>query len=218
MKDKISTERIKKLHVSMQKRVTAFMDAIEALGMTPRISSGLRTIDEQNALYAKGRTIKGAIVTNARGGESWHNYGLAIDLCFIKPDGDIDFNVPDRVGKIAKEFKLEWGATWAFEDRPHFQLEKLPQNPKSWGNDKIENHAQKYVEVREPVVSSWATVSVEKAKQKGIINNWSAPQEAVSDETYQWVFYKLGVLNRVTTQALTREQFAVILDRLKLLD
>ena len=218
MKDKISTERIKKLHLSMQKRVTAFIDAVEELGLMPRISHGLRTVEEQNTLYAQGRTKKGTIVTNAKGGESWHNYGLAIDVCFLNQDGSVDFNVPERVGNMAKAFKLEWGAKWSFPDRPHFQLEKLPQNPNSWGNDKIENHAQKYIEVKEKVVSSWALPSVEKAKTKGIITNWAAPQEAVSDETYQWVFYKLGVLSKVTTQALTREQFAVILDRLHLLD
>jgi len=202
----------------MQKRITAFMNAIESLGLTPRISQGLRTNEEQNALYAQGRTKKGNIVTKAKGGESWHNYGLAIDLCFINQDGSIDFNVPERVGNMAKEFKLEWGAKWSFPDKPHFQLEKLPANPVSWGNERIENHAQKYIEVKEKVVSSWALPSVEKAKAKGVITNWAAPQEAVSDETYQWVFHKLGALSKVTTQALTREQFAVILDRLNLLN
>ena len=69
-----------------------------------------------------------------------------------------------------------------------------------------------------PTVSPWAIESVEKAKKKGLIVNWSNPKGEVSDETYQWVFKKLGALETITTEALTREKFAVILDRLHLLD
>ena len=218
MKDKISSERIAKLHVCMRDRITRFINAIEALGLTPRISQGLRTIQEQNELYAQGRTKKGNIVTNAKGGESWHNFGVAIDLCFINTDGSIDFNVPDRVGNMAKEFKLEWGAKWSFPDKPHFQLEGLPSNPKQWSTEKLDRHLAKYIEKNEAVISPWALNSVEKARKKGIITNWSAPQDSVSDETYQWVFQKLGAIDKVTTTALNRERFAVILDRLGLLD
>lgn len=218
MKDQVSVERIKKLHVSMQKKVTLFIDAIEALGLTPRISQGLRTIQEQNELYAQGRTKKGNIVTKAKGGESWHNYGLAIDLCFINSDGSIDFNVSDKVGNKAKEFKLEWGAKWSFPDKPHFQLEGLPSTPKQWSTDNLDRHLSKYTEKNQAVISPWALNSVEKARKKGIITNWSAPQDSVSDETYQWVFQRLGAIENVTTTALNRERFAVILDRLNLLN
>ena len=44
------------------------------------ISSTYRDIAYQNNLFAKGRTIKGSIVTNARGGSSMHNYRLAFDI------------------------------------------------------------------------------------------------------------------------------------------
>ena len=50
-------------------------------GVIVEIVQGLRTFAEQDALYAQGRTGPGAIVTQARGGESNHNYGLAADLC-----------------------------------------------------------------------------------------------------------------------------------------
>ena len=48
-----------------------------------RITQALRTWDEQEELYAQGRTKKGKIVTNAKAGYSWHNYGLAIDVCIL---------------------------------------------------------------------------------------------------------------------------------------
>lgn len=51
------------------------------------ITQGMRTIAQQNELYAQGRTKKGDIVTNARGGDSFHNYGLAIDFALLLPDG-----------------------------------------------------------------------------------------------------------------------------------
>lgn len=41
--------------------------------------SGLRTFDEQSALFAKGRSQPGGIVTNAKAGESAHNYGCGSD-------------------------------------------------------------------------------------------------------------------------------------------
>lgn len=43
-------------------------------------TAGYRTYGEQMALWAKGRTVKGKIVTNAKGGESAHNFGIAVDF------------------------------------------------------------------------------------------------------------------------------------------
>lgn len=51
--------------------------------MPIRVTSGFRSIEEQNKLYAQGRTTKGKIVTNAKGGESMHQYGIAFDYCFV---------------------------------------------------------------------------------------------------------------------------------------
>jgi D-alanyl-D-alanine carboxypeptidase. len=68
----------------------------KATGMKMRMTSGLRTIEEQEKLYAIGRTIvgknpskslpMGEIVTRAIPGHSFHNYGLAFDSCFIGDD------------------------------------------------------------------------------------------------------------------------------------
>ncbi|WP_305953442.1 M15 family metallopeptidase [Paenibacillus sp. P32E] len=51
------------------------------------ITQGLRTIAEQDALYAQGRTKPGQIVTNARGRTSYHNFGLAVDFALLLPNG-----------------------------------------------------------------------------------------------------------------------------------
>jgi len=138
MKDKISQDRLLKVHPVLQERVTAFFAALEKQGYTPRIVQGLRTIEEQNALYAQGRTKPGKIVTNAKGGQSWHNRGVAIDIAFIKSDTSIDFEVPEHLAKLGEEAGLEWGGRWSsFQDKPHFQLPGLPSNPQTMSEEAL---------------------------------------------------------------------------------
>ena len=108
MKDQLSADRLTKVHPLLQKRVTKFFAALEEKGLVPRIVQGLRTIQEQNDLYAQGRTKLGSIVTNAKGGQSWHNYGMAVDIAFINSNGSIDFNVSKEVGRLGESFGLEW--------------------------------------------------------------------------------------------------------------
>ena len=95
-----------------------------AAGIPIIITQGLRTIAEQDALYAQGRTTPGNIVTNAKGGTSFHNYGVAFDICpYI--GGKLLWNNLElfkKVGAIGKKIGLEWGGDWVgFVDLPHFQ-------------------------------------------------------------------------------------------------
>lgn len=89
------------------------------------ITQGYRSKEEQDALYAQGRIKPGKIVTNAKGGYSYHNFGLAFDFAIMKDDGNISWNVDDkwkRVAQIGKSLGLEWGGDWkSFPDYPHFQ-------------------------------------------------------------------------------------------------
>ena len=81
MKDKISQDRITKLHPKAREIFINFITECEnTLNITLRITMGYRTIKEQNDLYAQGRTKPGNKVTNAKGGQSFHNFGLAVDL------------------------------------------------------------------------------------------------------------------------------------------
>jgi peptidoglycan LD-endopeptidase CwlK len=98
-----------------------------AEGIYVQLSSGYRSITEQNRLYAQGRTALGNIVTYAKGGESYHNYGLAVDYYLLSEDGKTaQWNVNDkwrRVAQIAKELGFEWGGDWTgFVDYPHLQM------------------------------------------------------------------------------------------------
>lgn len=98
-------------------------------GATAEVISGLRSYQQQAALYAQGRTKPGKVVTNARPGSSWHNYGLAIDLGLFKNGVYLDAKNPrlsDRIyaelGAFAKTMGIEWAGYWtSFQETPHFQ-------------------------------------------------------------------------------------------------
>jgi peptidoglycan L-alanyl-D-glutamate endopeptidase CwlK len=133
-KDKITLERIQLLHPKLREEVVIIYDEIcSALtsGAFCRFSYTLRTFAEQDELYAQGRTKKGHIVTQAKGGLSMHNYGLALDIVIIdgadaswdeKKDWDGDGRPEwQEIVTIFKQHGWEWGGDWKFTDSPHFQ-------------------------------------------------------------------------------------------------
>jgi peptidoglycan L-alanyl-D-glutamate endopeptidase CwlK len=78
----------------------------------------------QNALYAQGRTTPGKIVTNAKGGQSFHNYGVAFDFVPIV-GGKAQWNdvaLFTKCGEIAESIGLEWAGRWVkFKELAHCQ-------------------------------------------------------------------------------------------------
>lgn len=117
------SNNIDTLHPQVKDRCEALIKRMEELGKPIWISSCLRTFKEQDNLYAQGRTSSGGIVTNAQGGQSYHNYGLAFDAVFQQ----YNWNPPsedwwEELGKEGKALGLEWGGDWqGFRDRPHFE-------------------------------------------------------------------------------------------------
>jgi peptidoglycan L-alanyl-D-glutamate endopeptidase CwlK len=92
-----------------------------------------RTYAEQDALYAKGRTIPGPIVTNAKAGQSAHNVynqnipaACAFDIVVMdagKPSWDVKDENWHMIGNVGIVVGLEWAGTWSnFREYPHFQL------------------------------------------------------------------------------------------------
>lgn len=126
MRDKYSAERIALLHPICQKVFEDFINECEnTFDITLRITQGLRTIAEQDSIYAQGRTTTGNIVTNAKGGSSFHNYGLAIDLCqMVDNDTVVEWKFDiSKLSQIAKKYSLDWGGNWhTLKDYPHFQF------------------------------------------------------------------------------------------------
>ena len=97
------------------------------------IVSTLRTFAEQDELYAQGRTKPGKRITNAKGGQSLHNYGVAIDFALLIDgktaswedlkdfDGDRKADWMEIV-EVFEQAGWEWGGRWkSFTDKPHLQ-------------------------------------------------------------------------------------------------
>lgn len=115
-----------KLHPKLQKKIKQLLSKCEKAGLQIKITECLRTKEEQDALYAQGRSKPGAIVTNAKGSsyQSMHQWGVAFDYC--RNDGKgayYDDGFFDKVGAIGQSIGLEWGGAWkSIKDKPHFQL------------------------------------------------------------------------------------------------
>lgn len=141
MSDRITLERINLLHPRVKEEaVELYGEIVKSLTGRAicRFTHTLRTFAEQDKLFAQGRTAPGKIVTRARGGQSYHNYGLAIDIALLVDtdrngtfetaswDTRSDFDQDGRadwmeVVDIFKRYGWEWGGDWRFRDAPHFQ-------------------------------------------------------------------------------------------------
>lgn len=111
--------------------------AHKALSISPidfGISYGVRTLAEQERLYAQGRTQPGPKVTwtmNSLHLPQKDNFAHAIDvLAYV--DGKIswDEKLYDRIAVVMKNtadmlnVKIVWGGDWKNKDRPHFELDR----------------------------------------------------------------------------------------------
>lgn len=122
----------------VQQKANAIVAEMKRLGHEVRIVEGFRSIERQNQLYAQGRTTPGSIVTNARGGESLHNYGVAVDFVFRKEGYNASDTLWSLLGKVGKLQGFEWGGDWkGFVDRPHFEL-KLGYSLKDFQTGKVD--------------------------------------------------------------------------------
>lgn len=147
--DKITLDRIQLLHPKIRTEVEHIYRAqvVPALSGRAicRFAYTLRTFAEQNALHAQGRTRlfdangrRLGIVTKAKGGQSFHNYGLAFDIVLLVDkdrngsfesaswEDTIDFDNDRRadwleVADIFKRNGYTWGGDWRFKDAPHFE-------------------------------------------------------------------------------------------------
>ena len=122
--DIVSEKRINTLHPMVRPFAIQFInEAQKQLGITLRVTDAFRTYAEQNKLYAKGRTAAGKKVTNARGGESNHNFGTAFDVVPMEngqPNYDADY-LP--IAKLGKSLGFKWGGDWvSLDDKPHFEM------------------------------------------------------------------------------------------------
>lgn len=130
--DPRSESVIQQLNPVVQPYARELVRRAAAKGIEVKVIGGLRTFAEQQRLYCQGRNIPectglykpGPIVTNAKGGYSNHNFGIAFDIGVFQGAKYLPETPKySEVGQIGKSLGLEWGGDWTtIKDRPHFQL------------------------------------------------------------------------------------------------
>lgn len=139
----INSRNIDDLHPKVARMCYDLVRLSSAHGIDLIITSTYRDAESQNALYAQGRTKPGRIVTWAKGGQSFHNYRMAMDVVPTRngklpvwgttgngidndptDDDTDDLELWQRVGQLGKSVGLEWAGDWPKGKRefPHFQF------------------------------------------------------------------------------------------------
>jgi peptidoglycan L-alanyl-D-glutamate endopeptidase CwlK len=121
----INSRRLEDLLPVVKAKVDCFIAECKEVGIDLLVTSTYRDNASQNALYEQGRTKPGKIVTNAKAGQSFHNYRCAVDVVPLvngKPMWDAKNPIWQQVGAIGKSCGLEWAGDWKrFREFPHFQ-------------------------------------------------------------------------------------------------
>ena len=120
---RLTSKFINSLNPDVSQLARKFLDLAKANHLEVRILTAFRNWNEQDRLYTQGRTTPGDIITNARGGESYHNWGLAFDAAPFK-NGVIS-NEPSqykKMGELGVQAGLKWVGNFKdIVDLPHFQ-------------------------------------------------------------------------------------------------
>ena len=123
------------LHPIVAEKVEILLEKTAERGITILITDDYRSFEEQDKLYDKGRRTPGKVVTHAEGGDSYHNFGLAVDFALQLENGNVIWNTEYdgngngqsdwfEVAEIAKELGFQWGGDWhGFKDYPHLQMD-----------------------------------------------------------------------------------------------
>ena len=169
-----------KLHPTLQSLMAQLETKCAERGLALGIGECYRTVEEQDELYAQGRTKAGSIVTNAKGSDygSQHQWGIAFDF-FKNEEGHAydDLSFFNEVAAIAKGLGLGWGGDWvSFVDRPHLYLPM-------WGSTCSE--LKRIYGTPEKFMSTWQNITPAPApKPKGVISIYDF-QRAVLKDGYE---------------------------------
>jgi len=123
------SRKIEDLKPAVQLRARALLDAAKDAGVDLIITSTYRTAEQQAALYAQGRTKPGMIVTNARPGDSYHNWQCAFDVVPLRNGKPVwgtsgeDGMLWRKIGELGESVGLEWAGRWTgkLREMAHFQ-------------------------------------------------------------------------------------------------
>ncbi len=118
------------LHPEPYFRVKSFLEEAAAQGLDLLVTCVYRDAEAQDELYAQGRTKPGRIVTNAKGGESYHNWRCAVDVAPLvhgkilwDTTSDAGAAIWNKIGELGEAHGLEWAGRWMgkLREMAHFQ-------------------------------------------------------------------------------------------------
>lgn len=145
----MASRRLEDLHpylANAYRRAAAEWDMAFPLLPKPFVTQTYRSNEEQNILYNQGRTTAGNKVTNAKGGQSLHNYfpSFAFDIAFVDgKNGNIDWSITlfqNFASIICRDSNIEWGGNWkSFKDNPHFGFKNYKWQDAAVGKQPIIN-------------------------------------------------------------------------------
>lgn len=125
----INSRKIDDLHPKVAVMCKKFIAECNKQDIDIIITSTYRDSESQTALYAQGRTKPGSIVTNAKAGQSFHNWKCAFDVVPMRNGKPVwgtmgkDLELWNKVGAIGESVGLEWAGRWKrFKEFPHFQF------------------------------------------------------------------------------------------------
>ena len=125
----LNSRNIQDLNPKVGALAESLIKACKENGIDIIVTSTYRDNESQQALYNQGRTPeskakKESIVTNAKPGESYHNYRVAFDVVPIVNGKAIwsDNKTWAKIGQLGVDLGLEWAGNWkTFKEYPHFQ-------------------------------------------------------------------------------------------------
>lgn len=129
----INSRDLKELHPTVAGKAYTFVERCRQAGIDLLVTSTYRDKQSQDALYAQGRTgstAGGKIVTNAKGGQSFHNYRVAFDVVPLHNGKPVwGTSTPDdkalweKIGVIGEACGLIWSGRWKgkMKEMAHFQ-------------------------------------------------------------------------------------------------
>lgn len=136
--DAITDKNIDTLHPLIRPLVIECINKLALMGIFCRVTFGNRSWELQDQMYNqpwdgmdndKDGLIdeKDEKITNAKGGDSIHNYRLALDVVEIKPMYGYSKGYPDRRWFTIKEVFVQAGFKWggsfkSFPDKPHYEM------------------------------------------------------------------------------------------------
>ena len=185
---------VTQLHPELRHKLDHLLELCEREQLPIGIGECLRTVQEQDALYAQGRTKPGPIVTYARGSSysSQHQWGIAFDFFKnVKGHEYDDTGFFYAVASLAKQLGLAWGGDWTSPvDMPHVYLPH-------WG-DMPTPLKRQYV-TPEAFFRSWPAYEKEQAGEQLVVDGWMGPatvtrlqevfgttQDGIISDQFEW--------------------------------